>query len=150
MNLPEPSLLVPHQGEALLLESIDAVRSDGLDASLGVRGRPPYARDHGALPAWIGPEIMAQAVSAFATWRLGPPYRPKPGLLLGVRWYVAEISEFERGARLAVTVRESTRDDSGIAVFDSILSANGVEVAKGMLTVFQPDDVLTTLAEQLA
>jgi len=150
MNLPEPSLLVPHQGDALLLESIDAVYPDGLDAGLRVRGGPPFARDAGALPAWIGPEIMAQAVSAFATWRRGLPYRPKPGLLLGVRRYVSGISEFERGARLTVSVRESTRDDSGIAVFDAVLSANGARVAEGMLTVFEPDDVLETLAEQLA
>ncbi len=150
MSLPEPSLLVPHQGDALLLESIDAVRPDGLDASLRVRRLPPFSQDDGALPAWIGPEIMAQAISAFATWRLGPPYRPKPGLLLGVRRYIARVSEFERGARLTVTVRESTRDDSGIAVFDSVLSADGVEVAEAMLTVLQPEDVLATLAEQLA
>lgn len=150
MNLPEPSLLVPHQGDALLLESIDAVHADGLDASLHVRGRSPFAGEDGVLPAWLGPEIMAQAVSAFATWRLGAPYRPKPGLLLGVRRYACGISGFERGARLAVSVRESTRDESGIAVFDSILTVNGAEVAQGMLTVFQPDDVLETLSEQLA
>jgi len=150
MSLPDPSTLVPHQGDALLLETIDAVRPDGLDASLHVRSHAPFARDDGALPAWMGPEIMAQAVSAFATWRQGPPYRPKPGLLLGVRRYASDLDAFEDGARLTVTVRESTRDESGIAVFDSVLSMNGTEVAQGMLTVFQPEHVLETLAEQLA
>lgn len=150
MNLPEPALLVPHRGHALLLESIDAVHPDGLEASLCVGGRSPSAQDDAALPAWIGPEIMAQAISAFATWRRGPPYRVKPGLLLGVRRYVSGISGFERGARLTVTVRESTRDDSGIAVFDSVLRLNGAKVAEGMLTVFEPEDILETLAEQLA
>ncbi len=150
MSLPDPSLLVPHHGDALLLESIDAVRPDGLDAGFCVRSNMPFAQDDGALPAWIGPEIMAQAVSAFATWRRGPPYHPKPGLLLGVRRFASGISGFQVGARLTVTVRESTRDDSGIAVFDSVLSVNGEEVAEGMLTVFEPEDVLLTLAEQLA
>lgn len=149
MNLPEPSLLVPHRGDALLLESIDAVRPDGLDASLFV-GPSPFAQGDGALPAWIGPEIMAQAISAFATWRRGPPFLAKPGLLLGVRRYVTGIAGFQRGVRLTVTVRESTRDDTGIAVFDSVLRVNGLEVAEGTLTVFEPRDVLETLAEQLA
>lgn len=149
MNLPDPSLLVPHEGQALLLESIDAVRPDGLDASLRVGSRSLFMQSDGALPSWIGPEIMAQAISAFATWRRGPPYRAKPGLLLGLRRYQAEVSGFEPGARLTVTVRESTRDDSGIAVFDSVLSINGAAVADGMLTVIEPEDVLETLAEQL-
>lgn len=150
MSLPEPSLLVPHRDDALLLESIDAVRADGLDASVRFGARSPFVQDDGAWPAWVGPEIMAQAISAFSTWRRGPPYRPKPGLLLGVRRYVSGISGFERGARLTVSVRESTRDDSGIAVFDSVLSVNGAGVAEGMLTVFEPEDVLATLADQLA
>jgi predicted hotdog family 3-hydroxylacyl-ACP dehydratase len=149
MSLPAPSALVPHQGEAMLLESIDAVQQDGLVASLVVRGKPRFGRECGSLPAWMGPEIMAQAVSAFATYRSGPPYFPKPGLLLGIRKYHSSVTEFKHGARLEVSVRESTRDDSGGAVFDSILRINGAEIAAGMLTVFQPDDIFHALADQL-
>ena len=140
MRLPEPFKLVPHCGEALLLEAIDAVRPDGLSASLVLRE---------ALPAWNGPEVMAQAISAFATWRRGPPYRPKPGLLLGVRIYRSEVAEFERGSRLTVDVSESTRDGMGGAVFDSRLRMGDRQVADGMLTVYEPEDVVATLAEQL-
>lgn len=149
MSFPDASMLVPHRGQALLLEAIDEVRPDGLVASLVVRGQPPFARKDGSLPAWAGTEIMAQAVSAFATFRHGQPYRPRPGLLLGVRAYRSDSAGFALGARLAVTVRESTGDDAGSAVFDSILSVNGTEVAEGMLTVFQPEDLLMALAEQL-
>lgn len=149
MSLPDPSLLVPHQGQALLLEVIDAVRPDGLVASLVVRGQPPFARKDGSLPAWAGPEIMAQAVSAFATYREGQPYHARPGLLLGVRAYRSDSTGFPRGARLTVSIRESTGDNAGSAVFDSIISVNGTEVAEGMLTVFQPDNLLAALAEQL-
>lgn len=140
MSLPQPIELVPHRDEALLLESIDAVRPDGLVASFVLRE---------ALPAWIGPEVMAQAISAFATWRKGPPFRPKPGLLLGVRTYRSEVPEFERGTRLTVEVSESTRDDMGGAVFDSCIRTGARNVADGMLTVFEPEDVMAALAEQL-
>jgi predicted hotdog family 3-hydroxylacyl-ACP dehydratase len=140
MSFPEPIELVPHRDEALLLESIDAVRPDGLVASLVLRE---------ALPGWSGPEVMAQAISAFATWRKGPPFRPKPGLLLGVRSYRSEVAEFERGSRLTVDVSESTRDDMGGAVFDSRIRLGDRNVADGMLTVFEPEDVMAALAEQL-
>lgn len=150
MNLPEASALVPHRGEALLLDTIDEAGGDRLIASLVVRGQSPFSSNDGALPAWTGPEIMAQAISAFATLRKGPPYLPKPGLLLGVRKFRSSLAEFPRGARIAVSVRESTRDDAGSAVFDSLLSIDGTPVAEGMLTVFEPEDVLEALAEQLA
>jgi len=140
MRLPAPFELVPHRDKALLLESIVAVRPNGLVASLVPRE---------ALPAWSGPEIMAQAISAFATWRKGPPYRPKPGLLLGVRAYRSEVTEFEPGSRLTVDVSESTRDDGGGAVFDSSLRLGDQHVAEATLTVYEPEDVVTALAEQL-
>jgi predicted hotdog family 3-hydroxylacyl-ACP dehydratase len=150
VSLPEPAMVVPHRDDALLLDAIESAREDGLVATLVVRGGPPYGREAGALPGWAGPEIMAQAVSAFATLRSGPPYRPKPGLLLGLREYRSEVAEFQVGARLEVSVRESTRDEAGRAVFDSTLGMNGREIASGMLTVFQPDNVVRALEEQLA
>ena len=148
MSLPEPSALVPHQGDALLLDCIDAVRPDGLVASLIVRGEQPSGRERRSLPAWMGPEIMAQAISAFATYRSGPPYLPRPGLILGIRKYDSSVTEFKHGSRLAVNVRESTRDAAGRAVFDSTLCMNGAEIATGMLTVYQPDNIVQTLADQ--
>lgn len=150
MNLPSPSLLVPHRDEALLLEAIDSVRADGLTASLVVGARSPFAAADGSLQSWSGPEIMAQAISAFATLRKGSPYRPKPGLLLGLRHYRCGIAAFPPGTRLTVVVRESTRDDSGSAVFDATLAADGNAAADGMLTVFEPNDVLEALGDQLA
>ena len=151
MNFPAPSALIAHRDEALLLETIDDVGPDGLTASLVVRGHSSFSRDDGALPAWTGPEIMAQAVSAFATFRRGLPFQPKPGLLLGVRRYhCRRPSGFRLGMRLTVSVRESTRDDSGSAVFDSLLAVDGTEVAEAMLTVFEPADVIEALAEQIA
>jgi predicted hotdog family 3-hydroxylacyl-ACP dehydratase len=150
VKLPEASALVPHRGDALLLDAIDEAGGDGLVASLVVRGQSPFSSDDGALPAWTGPEIMAQAISAFATLRKGPPYLPRPGLLLGVRRFRSALAEFPRGARITVSVRESTRDDAGSAVFDSFISVDGAPVAEGMLTVFEPEDVFAVLAEQLA
>jgi predicted hotdog family 3-hydroxylacyl-ACP dehydratase len=147
--LPNPEVLVPHEGAALLLERIESADAEGLTATLVVRGETPYSLASGTWPAWIGPEVMAQAVSAFAALRAGQPYRPRPGLLLGMRRYHSEFEEFPCGASLAVQVRESTRDDEGRAVFDCSLRMHGREIASGVLTVFQPENALECLAEQL-
>lgn len=140
MKLPAPHELVPHRGPALLLDSIDAVHAHGLVASLTATA---------PVLSWMGPEIMAQAVSAFATLRQGPPFQPRPGLLLGLRFYHSTTAEFPPGERLTIEVRESTRE-GGSAVFDAKLTAGGVPVAEAMLTVLQPPDIHVALADQLA
>jgi len=145
MNMPDPASLVPHRDEALLLERIESVTENGLVASLVAREVPGRG-----MPAWLGPEIMAQAISAFAAARAGPPYRPKLGLLLGIRSYRSVVPGFRAGARIRVSVRESTRDEEGRAVFDAALEIDGAGVASAMLTVYQPEDFLAALGEQLA
>lgn len=149
MNLPIPAELVPHQGEALLLDRIESADAGGLVASLTVRTGSSFNLPNGALAGWAGPEIMAQAVSAFATLRAGRPWNAKPGLLLGLRAYRSETAEFPPGARLAVEVRESTRDAEGRGVFDCCIRMNEELLASGTLTVFQPDNAWEILREQM-
>ena len=149
MNLPSPAELIPHQGEALLLDRIEAADADSLVASLTVRTGSPYSLPSGALASWSGPEIMAQAVSAFATFHTGRPWSPKPGLLLGLRAYRSEIDDFPPGARLAVEARESSRDAEGRGVFDCFIRMNEKLLASGTLTVFQPDNAWEILREQM-
>ena len=149
MNLPHPADLVPHTGEALLLESIESADAACLVASLTVRPNSPYSLGNGALASWSGPELMAQAVSAFATLRAGHPWLPKPGLLLGLRTYDGMVAEFPPGMKLSVEVRESTRDAEGRGVFDCAIRANATVLASGTLTVFQPDNAWEILREQL-
>lgn len=149
MNLPTPAELVPHQGEALLLDRIESADAEGLVASLTVRTGSSFSLPNGSLASWAGPEIMAQAVSAFATFHAGRPWNAKPGLLLGLRAYRCETEEFPRGACLAVEARESTRDADGRGVFDCRIRMNEKLLASGTLTVFQPDNAWDILREQM-
>jgi len=149
VNLPGPAELVPHQGEALLLDRIESADAEGLVASLTVRSSSTYSLANGALAGWSGPELMAQAVSAFATFDKGRPWSPKPGLLLGLRAYRCETEEFPPGARLAVEVRESTRDAEGRGVFDCCIRMNEKLLASGTLAVFQPNNAWEILREQM-
>jgi predicted hotdog family 3-hydroxylacyl-ACP dehydratase len=150
MKLPSPAELIPHRGEVVLLDRIDSADAVSLVATLTVRSGSPYSLPNGALAGWSGPEIMAQAVSAFATLHAGPPWEPKLGLLLGLRTYRCEEDEFQPGARLAVEARESTRDAEGRGVFDCCIRMSGETLAIGTLTVYQPDNACDLAGEQLA
>jgi predicted hotdog family 3-hydroxylacyl-ACP dehydratase len=149
LSLPSPAELVPHHGEALLLDRIESADAGGLVASLTVRTGSSFSLPSGSLASWAGPEIMAQAVSAFATFHAGRPWNAKPGLLLGLRAYRSETGEFPPGACLAVEARESTRDAEGRGVFDCRIRMNDKLLASGTLTVFQPDNAWEILREQM-
>ena len=73
---------------------------------------------------------------------------PKPSFILGIRKYHSSVTEFKHGTRLAVSVRESTRDDAGGAVFDSTLSLHAPRSRPGCLTVYEPDNIVQALADQ--
>jgi predicted hotdog family 3-hydroxylacyl-ACP dehydratase len=132
---------VPHQFDALLLDEIMRVTAHELDARLVVRPDTAFSDDRGNLPTWVGPEIMAQAISALAGQRaLVQSGRPAAiGLLLGIRSYLAPRGDFRCGEELAVSVSQSS-EEAGWAVFDcTIHGAHGL-LASGTLTVFLPAD----------
>lgn len=150
MSLPSPAEVIPHRGEVVLLDRIESADDVSLVATLIVRSGSPFSLPSGALASWSGPEIMAQAVSAFATLHSGRPWKPKPGLLLGLRTYRCEADEFQPGACLTVEARESTRDAEGRGVFDCCIRTGGETLAIGTLTVFQPDNARDLGGEQPA
>lgn len=133
---------VPHRYDALLLDEVTRVTAHGLEARLVVRPDTAFSDELGNLPAWVGPEIMAQAVSALAGHReLARSGRPAAiGLLLGVRSYEAPRGDFPVNGELTVAVEESS-EDAGWAVFNCTISgATGEVLASGALTVYQPPD----------
>jgi predicted hotdog family 3-hydroxylacyl-ACP dehydratase len=133
---------VPHQFDALLLDEVTRVSEHALEARMVVRSGTAFSDELGNLPAWVGPEIMAQAVSALAGHRsLAQSGRPAEiGLLRGVRSYSAPHGDFHCGQELCVSVAESS-EDAGWAVFHcSISGPTGEILASGTLTVFQPPD----------
>jgi len=140
--------LVPHQGAALLLDRIESADAGMLTASLTVRPGTAFSNDDGSLAGWAGPEIMAQAVSAFSTLTSGREGGPAIGLLLGARDYRSRLNAFPAGTRLEVSVTESTRDQDGGGVFDCCIRLGAEIVADGRLTVFEPVDPWAILQAQ--
>ena len=131
-----------HGKNALLLDEILRVDAGRLEARLVVRPGTYYSDSSGNLPAWAGPEVMAQAISALSGWRSlrARGHLPGIGLLLGIRSYAAPAGDFLCGEILVVEVIESSEDEEGMAVFDGRIRRSGEVLATGTLTVFQPPD----------
>lgn len=140
--LPSPAALMAHRHDAVLLDEITRVDRHRLTARMGVRPGTAFSDAAGNLPAWVGPEILAQAIAALSGHRsLQERGRPAEiGLLLGVRGYAATGGDFRCGEQLEIEVLESSEDEEGRAVFDGTIRRDGQVAASGTLTVFQPGD----------
>lgn len=145
-NAAPPGLeaLLPHRAPMVLLTRVPGWSGDRFWAEVDIAEGSPFrdGRD-GGVPAWIGLEYMAQAVSACSAWEgvaegAGP--KARPGLLLGARGYEARRGLFRDGETLRVSVRWVLRQEEGLSVADcSIETADGEALAASQLTVLGLD-----------
>jgi len=140
--MPAPATLIPHKRDAVLLDEILHADATRLTAAVTVRPGTAFSDAAGNLAGWIGPEIMAQAVAAFAGCRSlrERGETAEIGLLLGIRDYESGVAEFRAGDQLRIEVVRSSEDEEGRGVFDGSISIAGTVVAAGTLTVFEPKD----------
>jgi predicted hotdog family 3-hydroxylacyl-ACP dehydratase len=101
---------------------------------------------HG-IPAHVGLEWMAQACGLFAGLEAKAQNEPvRLGFLLGTRRYQSARPYFPEGASLTVAAQLVLRE-GGMAVFDCrIVADDGSEEAAAQLTVYQPEDAESVLA----
>jgi len=86
-------------------------------------------------------ELMAQAIAAHAGLRgrlLGKPTRP--GVLLGTRSYRADSPSFPAGARLLVSARIASADESGFGAYECSIRGPAGPLASATLKIFAPED----------
>jgi predicted hotdog family 3-hydroxylacyl-ACP dehydratase len=145
---PPITELLAHRGNMLLIEHVVACGPDGIRVAARVDGNAWYADAEGAMPAWVGIELMAQAIGAMvglAARDYGRP--PKQGLLLGTRSFIARVPSFARGEHLEVTASEVFQEANGLAAFDARIELGGETVAEATLKVFEPADFKTILEQ---
>ncbi|AQH03654.1 beta-hydroxyacyl-ACP dehydratase (plasmid) [Burkholderia sp. KK1] len=141
---PPIESIVPHRGTMLLVDAVTSCGDETLTARATVRPDAWYADEHGAMPAWIGIELMAQSIAAHVSllaMRAGE--RARPGVLLGTRSYRAHASAFARGAQLTVSVREVLRSEEGHGAYECTIEHDGKRYADAVVKVFQPHDFQT-------
>ncbi len=113
---PPAAELVPHAGRAVLIDTVLEDTPDSIRVSARVRPESPYCVPGLGLPAWVGIELMAQAIAAHAG--LGARRERKPpraGMLLGTRRFEAAAAYFPEGAELEVRAQRDFGDDGGLA-----------------------------------
>jgi predicted hotdog family 3-hydroxylacyl-ACP dehydratase len=145
--LPPIEAVVPHRGAMLWLERLVSGDERGVEAEARVGAGAWYLDEAGAMPAWLGIELMAQALAAHVglrAWASGQPARP--GVLLGCRAYRSRAARFPRGETLRVTALRSFSDESGFAAYDCAIAGAGGEIAAATLKAYEPPDFAAFLA----
>lgn len=141
------SELLPHAGDMILLDAVDSFDSEGIQTRLTVRPGGLFNNPDGSLPAWVGIELMAQSVAAFAGCRARQAELPvELGFLLGTRSYQCNVEHFPAGTELHIQATRSLEDDSGMGVFECHIHGTGIRV-EARLNVFRPPQVAAYLQE---
>ena len=134
----------------LLVERVVAWDAQHAVVAATPRADAWYSED-GAMPSWIGIELMAQAIAVHVGLVARSHDRPpKAGVLLGTRQYRASQPRFAAGAELMISARLTYRDESGLGAYDSAIALNGAELATASVNVYEPPDFAAFLRLQVA
>ncbi|MGY4532886.1 putative hotdog family 3-hydroxylacyl-ACP dehydratase [Pseudomonas sp. TE3786] len=139
--------LVPHAGDMILVDEVLSFADEEVTTRLQVRAGGLFSQADGSLPAWVGIELMAQSVAAFAgcqARQVGLPV--ELGFLLGTRNYQCNVDAFPLGSELQIHALRSLQDDNGMGVFECHLTGPGIH-AEARLNVFRPPHVASYLEE---
>jgi predicted hotdog family 3-hydroxylacyl-ACP dehydratase len=135
--------ILAHRGTMLLLDRVSACTDETLTAFASVRADAWYTDADGAMPAWIGIELMAQAIAAHVgLLALRAGGKARPGVLLGSRRYEAHIPAFARDAQLRIEAKELLRghDGQGHGAYECAIHHDSVCCAEAVIKVYQPAD----------
>lgn len=131
--------VLPHAGAMILLDAVleyDAER-------VVCRRRIPATglfQDADGLPGWMGVELMAQTIAAWAGCHARAAQQPiRLGFLLGSRHYHCNVDAFPVGSELRIEAVRSFHDEHGMGVFACRIDAADM-YAEARLTVFSPPD----------
>ncbi|WP_122549517.1 3-hydroxylacyl-ACP dehydratase, partial [Pseudomonas viridiflava] len=114
---------------------------------LTVRAGGLFNEADGNLPAWVGVELMAQSVAAFAGCQARSKGEAvKLGFLLGSRKFECNVAHFPAGRELNIHAVRSLQDDSGMGVFECTLTGPDIN-AFARLNVYCPPNTADYLAE---
>ncbi|EFF75998.1 MULTISPECIES: ApeP family dehydratase [Achromobacter] len=132
--------LLPHAGNMILIDAVQTYDADSLTATAVIKPGP-YSLPDGSLPPWLGMELMAQAVGAWAGCHARAAGVPvKLGFLLGTRRYECKADSLPAGAALSIHVQRGLIDASGMSVFECELRDEARLLAEARLNVYQPTD----------
>lgn len=139
--LPPIDEVLLHRGTMQLLDAVTAFSPESATARYRVDATAWYADADGAMPAWIGIELMAQAVAAHvALLARSKGLPPRAGALLGTRSFQSLRPAFPAETELTITAHLEFRDDSGLGAYECEIALGDEVAATSTLKVFEPED----------
>jgi predicted hotdog family 3-hydroxylacyl-ACP dehydratase len=117
--LPDVSELLMHRPPMLLIDQVQSFDAESVTMLYTPQTQAWYADSDGNMPAWIGIELMAQAIGCHvALNKRLQQQAPKQGVLLGSRRYLATVPAFTGNRQLCIYATLVFRDESGLAAYD--------------------------------
>lgn len=147
MSLWPIAELLPHAGDMILIDEVVGFGAEDIETRLTVRPGGLFSQADGSLPAWVGVELMAQSIAAYAgcqALQAGLPV--ELGFLLGTRKFECNVERFPAGVELRIRALRSLQDDNGMGVFECHLDGPDIH-AEARLNVFRPPEVASYLQE---
>lgn len=147
MSLWPIAELLPHAGNMILLDEVLSFDQESVQTRLTVRANGLFNQADGSLPAWLGVELMAQTIAAYA----GSHARQagaavELGFLLGTRHFQCNVERFPLGTELTISALRSLQDDNGMGVFECHITGTAIH-AEARLNVFRPPQIASYLQE---
>jgi predicted hotdog family 3-hydroxylacyl-ACP dehydratase len=140
--------LLPHAGDMILIDGITRFDDEQIYTTLTVKPDSLFSLPDGSLPAWVGIELMAQSVAAFAGCHARQKGNPAElGFLLGTRKFECNVEAFPAGSALTIHGIRSLEDDNGMGVFECHIHGPGIE-ASARLNVFRPPQAADYLVQK--
>ena len=125
----------------ILLDRIESWGEDYLKAAVLHHDGNLFSDPDGNVPAWVGIEYMAQAISALAgihALQKGQPVRI--GLLLGTRKYTSQVASFQRNENLIIHVEQIFIDENHLGAFDCTIHSDRL-IAEAQVKAIQPNNI---------
>ena len=140
-SYPPAAELLPHRGQAVLIDAVLEDTRDSIRVSAQVRADNPYFVPGRGLPTWVGIELMAQAVAAHAGLAARREARPpRGGMLLGTRRYEVTAPYFPEGVELEVRADRDFGDDGGLAACACTILCGDETVVRATIIIVEIDE----------
>ncbi|MBX8491018.1 hotdog family protein [Pseudomonas lijiangensis] len=139
--------LIPHAADMILIDQVLSFDEEQIQTRVTVRPDGLFSQPDGSLPAWLGVELMAQSVAAYAGCQARLKGEPvQLGFLLGSRKFECNVGHFPAGSELTIQATRSLQDDSGMGVFECNLTGPDIQ-AFARLSVYCPPNAAQYLTE---
>ncbi|OUR80063.1 hypothetical protein A9Q83_02195 [Alphaproteobacteria bacterium 46_93_T64] len=143
--------IVPHDPPMVLLDRLVSSNETSLVAEVNITGTTPFFEPNYGVPAYVGVEYIAQAISAHNGLKdTQKGQEVKPGFLLGSRKIELNCPYFKEGQTLIVSVKVSFNDGE-MAVFDGEILLEKEVIVSARINAFQPEnpfDYIETVKQQ--